>query len=362
MGNGQFKLIDVIEEMCIQTHISLQPVRVARDIMNADVKTLTLDHTMGDCLKFMEVRRVRHAPVIDLPYEGEKDPYFVGLVSQRDVLRLNAPDAEETDTEKTDLRALRQLLTQIVARKPRSVALQTPIQDVIAIMTRHHIDMVPVLADADLAGIITTADLMKLLLRLDKVVHRLCQELKKGTPPPESSAKAEILFSWVLRTAQDIMTKEVICLGPQDDLATAMAVMQGGEFRHLPVTDEQGRFVGLVSDRDILRNLPFGGRRPPSPPKRFREHLFATDPRTKSLQLPLERIMVRKVLHILPGHSVPDAADTLVKKKISCLPVVDEQKKLRGIITVTNLMRALLAAYEPPAKEALTQVKTASAN
>jgi CBS domain-containing protein len=129
--------------------------------------------------------------------------------------------------------------------------------------------------------------------------------------------------------------------------------MQTEKFRHVPIIDEQGKFVGLVSDRDILRNLPFVGRRPLLPPKRFREHLFATDSWTKSFQLPLDGIMAWKVLHILPGCRVCKAADTLYRKKISCLPVVDKRGELRGIVTVTDLMRALLWAYEPAEKAGL---------
>ena len=370
MENGQLKLIDVIEEMCLsrlgsakrattgtEKDVCFQPMRLARDIMNTDVKTLTLDHTVNQCLKFMKGRRVRHVPIVDLPYEGEKKPHFIGVVSQRDMLRLNAPDAKETDKQKIDRRALRQLLVQIVARKPKSVSLQTPVQDAITVMISNHIDMVPVLDNGNLVGIITTTDLMKLFLRLDKVIHRVYPELKKGALPAdmasESSAKAKILFSWVFRGVQEIMTEQVICLEPQDNLARAMEVMQNEEIRHVPIMDEQEKFVGLVSDRDILRNLPYAGRRPLLMPKSFREHLFATNSGPKSLQLPLEKVMARKVLHILPGCSVCEAADILHTKKINCLPVVDEQEKLRGIVTVTDLMRALLTAYESAEKAAL---------
>jgi len=370
MENEQFNLIDVVEEMCLSRvgsakrartgsakDVSLKPMRVAQDIMNADIKTLTLDHTVKHCLKYMEAYRIRHIAVVDFPYEGEKKPYFIGIVSQRDVLRLSAQDAEETDKQNIDQRALRQLLVNIVARKPRSVSLQTPVQDVIAAMICNHIDMVPVLDDGNLVGIITTTDLMKLFTRLDKVIHRLFPEFKKGAFPvdtaSESSAKARILFSWVFRAVQEIMTEQVICLEPQDNLARAIEVMQTKKFRHVPIIDEQGKFVGLVSDRDILRNLPYAGRRPLLPPKRFREHLFATDSWTKSLLLPLESVMAQKVLHISPRCSVCKAADTLYRKKISCLPVVDKREKLRGIVTVADLMRALLWAYEPAEKAGL---------
>ena len=149
------------------------------------------------------------------------------------------------------------------------------------------------------------------------------------------------------------MTEQVICLEPQDNLARAIEVMQTEKVRHVPIIDEQGKFVGLVSDRDILRNLPYAGKRPPLPPKRFREHLFATESWTKSLLLPLESVMAQKVLHISPRCSVCKAADTLYREKISCLPVVDKREKLRGIVSVTDLMRTLLCAYEPSEKAGL---------
>ncbi len=362
MENGQLKLIDVIEQMCTEKDVSFQPMRVARDIMNTDVKTLTLDHTVGHCLKFMKGRRVRHAPVVDLPNEVETKPYFVGVVSERDVLRLNEPDAEIINKKKKNQRSLRQLLVNIVARKPKSASPQTPVEDVIMTMTGNHIDMVPVLHNDDLVGIITTTDLIKLFFRLDKVIHELCPELNKGAPrvdmASESAAKANILSSWISRPVQKIMTEQVISLEPQDDLARAIEVIQDEEIRHIIIMDEQEKFVGLVSDRDILKNMPYAGRRPASPPKRFREHLFATNSWTKSLLLPLESFMVRKVLHILPTCGVCEAAEILYTKKISCLPVVDEQEKLRGIVTVTDLMRALLAAYESAEKAALITSQT----
>ncbi len=352
MESEQLKLIDVIEQLCIQKNISLEPMRVAQDVMNPNVRTLTLDHTVNHCLELMKNLSIRHVAVVDQPIEEEKKPYFIGIVSQRDVLRISAPDAKKTGKQKMNRTALRQLLGNIVARKPKSVSPQTPIQEVITTMTCNHIDMVPVLDDADLVGFITTTDLMKIFFKLDKVIHQLCPELKKGTLPAdmacENSAKDKILFSWVSRTIQEIMTKQVVCLEPQDNLARAIEVMQTETIRHIPVIDEQAKFVGLVSDRDILRNLSFAGKRPPSLPKRFREHLFTAKSDPDSLQLFIESIMVRKALqYIPPSCSVCEAADILNKKRVSCLPVIDEQEKLRGIVTITDLMQALLAIYQP---------------
>jgi len=143
------------------------------------------------------------------------------------------------------------------------------------------------------------------------------------------------------------MTEEFICLDPQDKITRAIDVIQEEEIRHILINDEQGKFLGLLSDRDILRSLPFSGRRPPSPQKRFREHLFAIKPQTKCLELSIDSIMKRKPLHVTPNCTIYEAADILYKKKISCLPVIDKQNNLKGVITVTDLMRLLLEVYEP---------------
>ena len=357
MENEQFKLIDLIEQICTEKGVCPEPMRVARDIMNTNIKTLTLDHTVNQCLQFMKGHKVRHAPVVDLPYEGETKPYFIGVVSERDVLRLNAPDSGEHSKQKKDHRALGQLLLQIVTRKPKFVSPQTPVQEIIKVMTCNHIDMVPVLEGADLVGVITTTDLIKLFFRLEDLIHKLCPKLNKDVPPFEtsskSSSKAKLLHTWFSRTVQDVMTEQVISLEPEDFIARAIEVMQTEECRHIPIIDEQGKFIGLVSDRDILRNLPYAGKRPPSAPKRFREHLFATGSWTTNFLIPLENIMVRNVSHISPCCKIREAADILFKKKISCLPVIDKQENLRGILTVTDIIRELLAAYEPAVEASL---------
>ncbi len=362
MENEQFKLIDLIEQICTEKGIYPKPMRVARDIMNTKVKTLTLDHTVRDCLKLMEDSKVRHVPVLDLPYEGEKKPCFIGVVSQRDVLRLSTPNAKEPDEQQIDQRALEQLLVNIVARNPKSVSTQTPINKVITILISNHIDMVPVLDGPDLAGIITTTDLMKLFSTLGKTISLLCPKSKGDSTAiygaSENSAKTDILSSWAFRAVQEIMNEPVICLSPQDNLAKAIEVLQAKEIRHIVITDEQGDFLGLVSDRDILRNLPYAGRRPPSEPKRFREHLFAADLWTTNFFMPLENVMVRNVIHILPSNSICDTADILYKKNISCVPVIDKPKKLKGIVTVIDMMQALLTVYEPAEKAGLIPGKS----
>lgn len=372
MANEQFRLIDLIDDMCEGKDVFFRSVRLVEDIMNHDIKTLTLDDTVQVCLKFMKDYKVRHVPIMEIPTEKDGKPYFVGIVSQRDLFRQISPYVGKIGEEETDLKALRQTLGQVVTRNPRSVSPQTPIPDIITFMVEDRIDMVPVLDDGDMVGIVTSEDIVKLFVRLDAIRQLHVKEGKVGGTPQGGSPKnkhildllsggsdevADVLSS-VLRTVEDVMTEQVVWLEEQDNLAKAMDVMQEGKFRHVPIVDEQGRLTGIISDRDILRYLPMrsrqdqiqGARSAGTRDEVFRSNLFDVAPEDASLGLLVKNIMSREIVHVLPTCSFYDAVKMLHEMKISCLPVVDDEKKLRGIVTATDVMRGLLAAYKLTAK------------
>lgn len=350
----QFSLIEVVEDLCAAKGVPFKPMRIASDIMTADVKILTLDHTIMSFLKYMEAYKTRHATVFDPPIEKGQKPYFVGVVSQRDVLRLVPPYGTKTSRQGQPLKELRKLLARIVTRKPISALPQTPVPDLIASMLDDHIDMLPILADGELTGIVTTTDIIKLFGRLRNAIHELHPQLKKLTQPVDlpsaDSPKTQLLFSWLTETVRHIMTRQVACLQPNNTLADAIQLMQKRKFRHVPITDDQGKFTGIISDRDILKHLPSTSGRPPSPSKMFREHLFDVDPQAPSLAFPLAHIMTWEVTHVLPCCLVTDVAKMLQGRKISCCPVLDNEKKLLGIVTGSDMMRRLLAAYQSKEK------------
>jgi CBS-domain-containing membrane protein len=70
------------------------------------------------------------------------------------------------------------------------------------------------------------------------------------------------------------------------------------------------------------------------------------DPKDKNLSLPLANVMTRDIMHAVPSYGFFNAVKMLDEKKISCLPVVDEEENFVGILTVNDVMRALLTAYE----------------
>ncbi len=218
-------------------------------------------------------------------------------------------------------------------------------------MVENRVDSVPVLSKNDLVGIVTSTDVLKLFVRLNAIGQLRVKKTKIGPRRrfvdmlAGNSDKAIWALSSALGTVKDIMTEQVVSLEEQDNLEKVMKVMQNGKFRHVPVVDKQNKLIGIISDRDVLRILPFrkSQRKPQS--EVFRAELFDVEPNEPVVWQQVYRIMNKDVIHVQPGCSFNDAVKMLHDMKISCLPVTDDNKKLLGIATVTDVMRGLLAAY-----------------
>ena len=133
--------------------------------------------------------------------------------------------------------------------------------------------------------------------------------------------------------ARDSMSHEVVTVGPETTAAEALALCREHRIRHLPVLEE-GRLVGVISDRDLRTATPALG-----------------DPnRTATLErMRVGDEMTREVMTVHPEDPIEHAAVTMYERKIDCLPVV-EGEDLVGIVTSSDVMEALVrlvGAHEP---------------
>lgn len=129
---------------------------------------------------------------------------------------------------------------------------------------------------------------------------------------------------------KDFMTRDPVTLGPDDSLARATEVTHTRRIRHLPVVTGGQRLAGLISDRDIRLATP-------SP-------LALGEPeRVESFErTPVAAVMTRDVITVSPNEPIEGAAHLLCKHRIGSLPVVDGEGRLQGIVTHTDLLRALI--------------------
>jgi CBS domain-containing protein len=349
IGDG-IRLIDLIDEMCAGEDVFFHHVRVAADIMTQDPQTLTLDDTAEACLAFMRRNRVRHIPVVEAAPDGGDKRVLVAVVSGRDIGRHLSPYVGKLGQQDVDARGLHEPLAQFATRKPKSVPPEASMTELIGTMVENHIDLVPVVRDGGLAGIVTSTDILKLFMRIHKV-RQLCeqkvpQKKMRLLDLNSGKVKAAGLFYTCFQTVEDVMTEAPVCLEDTDNLGRAIELMRKGKFRHLPVLDKHGMLLGIVSDRNVLRQLPGPRRNRAAETSEFRSGLFNVNPADPCLKMPVKQIMMAEVKHVPPNCTIYDAATMMHDLRIGSLAVTDETKKVRGIVTTTDLMRALLAVYD----------------
>lgn len=127
---------------------------------------------------------------------------------------------------------------------------------------------------------------------------------------------------------EDLMTPEPVSVEPDNTIAETLLLMYRHDIRHLPVV-EKGRLEGIVSDRDIKQTM--------GPPALTKGTLDAAE-----AELPVSKIMTRNPIAMHPGDSVKSAIEQMVENRISCLPVVDHERKLVGIVSEIDLLRYCL--------------------
>jgi CBS domain-containing protein len=125
---------------------------------------------------------------------------------------------------------------------------------------------------------------------------------------------------------RDWMTPNPITVTPKTSLPEAHQIMVSEEIRRLPVVDEAGRLIGIVTLGDVR-----GAQPSPATSISVWEMNYLLS------NLDVERIMTPDPVTIHPQQTVGEAARTMLENRISGLPVVDEDGRLIGIITESDI-------------------------
>lgn len=126
---------------------------------------------------------------------------------------------------------------------------------------------------------------------------------------------------------KDLMTKEVGTCRPTDPLSAAAQLMWDRDCGCVPVVsdDESGQVVGILTDRDICMATHFRGTAPGA--------------------VSVGEVMSTKVRTIGPSETAADAEAVMQDARVRRLPVVDEDQRLVGLISLADLARATTAQH-----------------
>jgi len=142
---------------------------------------------------------------------------------------------------------------------------------------------------------------------------------------------------------RDIMTPHIRTVRPEQTLGEVAHLMVEHDVRALPVVDDAGSLVGMITHRELLKYLlPSYVQRTKSgefvAPTKSQLQRGSTDPRT----IPVREAMARSVLCVAEDQTLGDVANLMSARDVDRFPVVREGR-LVGFLTRADLIRRLIA-------------------
>jgi CBS domain-containing protein len=135
-------------------------------------------------------------------------------------------------------------------------------------------------------------------------------------------------------TVRQVMTRTVRSVRPDTDFQEIAGLLYGEGIGAVPVLDEKGRLVGVVSEADLLLKEEFRDGR-----LRHRRDRRAQE---KAGALTAAELMTTVVDTVGPDTTVPEAARVLRSRGRKWAPVADKDQQVVGIVTRSDLLRVFL--------------------
>ncbi len=274
------------------------------EIASHKVFILSPAEPIARALMLMQEEDIQHLPVV----RGRAP---LGMVSDHDVLEYGGwHQISGRHTSASSTRVEKIMKSPIV-----SLSRDDPIEAAAAMMLKKHIGAVPLVDNERLVGIVTESDFLRFLAEPNSLIS----EEHRGI------------------TCEQCMSKDVLCVGPNDETLETYRLMRSRQVRHLPVL-ENNRLIGIISDRDVLRGAPSQAETKVA----FGSHSPVASP------LHVRGIMSRDIATRPPSTPVSEAAELMLDRRIRSIPIVEpEQDQLVGILTETDLLRFFVECYQP---------------
>ena len=124
---------------------------------------------------------------------------------------------------------------------------------------------------------------------------------------------------------KDIMSERLFCF-KENQVISISDILKLEKIRNIPVVNEERKLVGLITHRELISALA-----------------------KKLNNIPVRDIMIKGVKAVEPETPLKGAIEVMIVNKFGCLPVVDNTRKLIGIITEVDLLKTLYDQISMPA-------------
>lgn len=131
----------------------------------------------------------------------------------------------------------------------------------------------------------------------------------------------------------DLMTTDVVTIGPDDTIKEAAQRMVRSRVSGLPVVDEDGRLIGIVTEGDFLereldKESPTGGLR------------GGVAGSSANQALTVREVMTASVVTIAPDATLTEAARLMTAKAVKRLPIIDSSGGVAGVLSRADIVAA----------------------
>jgi len=134
---------------------------------------------------------------------------------------------------------------------------------------------------------------------------------------------------------KDIMAKNPFSINIKEPFSRIVEILREHNIRHLPVVDDEHKIKGIVTQRDLYRTI--------SPRKTMEgELIYDKEDLDKFI---LEYVMTKEVITLKEDDTLGHAASLMGIKKCGCIPVVDDDDRVIGILTQIDVLMTLAEKF-----------------
>lgn len=154
----------------------------------------------------------------------------------------------------------------------------------------------------------------------------------------------------MLKTVADAMSRDPIVVRPETPLNEAIQILAERRISGLPVVDDTGQLVGIISETDLMWQET--GVTPPAYIMFLDSVIYLKNPADyerdlhKALGQTVGEVMSREPITVSPDKPLREAAQIMHDRSVHRLPVLDSQEKVIGILTRGDIVRAMAANEE----------------
>ncbi len=328
--------IVVVEDMDIRLHrtqkrLIPRQLRV-RDAMTASPRTVSEGTPVSEVIRLLLSNEFNAVPVVDMV------GHPIGIITQGDLIsRAGMPvrlgilaQLEERQVEEFLETLSHKTAGEIMTKPLTTVHEDKRLGEAVDLMLKHHLKRLPVVnAQAEIVGMIARSD----------VFHIITRET-----PDWKAIKAQNVLVDNITLVRDIMRRDTHTVRPDAPVEEVVRLIDDSDIQRVIVVDSEGKLLGLISDADLLglfsehragiwdyliRRLPF------TELARRHEQLIEQTQAKKAID-----VMKTDLVTVREDTRIEDAIKLMAEHGVKRLPVVDEDRVFKGLVSRDSVLRA----------------------